>query len=105
MADLSDTLGPSGSGKELKPSIPDPIPSQVLKSEYMEDISKVTSIFYAQLNLMYAFPFPFLLNLYCIASQDITDSDDFKGSLVIKSEHFEDMCKVTTTTFVHMIAG
>ena len=48
MADLSDTLGPSGSGKEVKPSIPDPIPSQVLKSEYIEDISKVTSIFYAQ---------------------------------------------------------
>ena len=48
MADLSDTLGPSGSGKEEKPSIPDPIPSQVLKSEYIEDISKVTSIFYAQ---------------------------------------------------------
>ena len=40
--------GPSGSGKEVKPSIPDPIPSQVLKSEYFEDISKVTSIFYAQ---------------------------------------------------------
>ena len=45
MADLSDTLDPSGSSKEVKPSIPDPIPSQVLKSEYMEDISKVTSIF------------------------------------------------------------
>ena len=48
MADLSDTLDPSGSSKEVKPSIPDPIPSQVLKSEYFEDIIKVTSIFYAQ---------------------------------------------------------